>query len=83
MAHKGDLVFSEVTNPAEVGVLNVAVKQTMYYNKGFKIVLCKYSLFNSVAYFCSEITAKWIICRCNFAASQAEELDLEGVYVIL
>lgn len=55
----------------------------MYYNKDFKIVLCKYYLYNLVAYFCLAITAKWTICRGNFAASQTEELDLEGVHVIL
>lgn len=75
--------FSEVSNPAEIAVLNVAVKQTIYYNTDFKIVFHKYYVYNSVAYFYLHITVKWITCRGNFAASQAETLDLEGVHVIL
>lgn len=49
IAYRGDLVFSKVSNPAEVEVLNVAVKQTVYYNTDFKIVLRKYYVYISVA----------------------------------
>lgn len=63
---KGDVFFSEVSNPAEVEVLDVAVKQTIYYDKDFKAVFYEYYLYNSVVYFCLDTTVKWATGRDNF-----------------